>query len=68
MRKYYERVAKQRSHLGLIVETLPKNFDAAWVRDRNEQPGILALAMKEIKTETGESDFEVRCSLPVPAA
>lgn len=60
MRKYYERIAKERSHLGLIVETLPKTFDAAWVRDRNEKPGILALAMRETKNVNGESDFQVR--------
>jgi hypothetical protein len=59
MIKYYQRVAQERAHLGLIVEILPKNFDAAWVRDRNEQPGILALAMREVKNDKGEPDLEV---------
>lgn len=58
MRKYYERIAKERPHLGLIVETLPKSWDAGWVRDQNEKPGILALAMKERKREGQDSDFE----------
>ena len=63
MIKYYQRVAQERAHLGLIVEILPKNFDAAWVRDRNEQPGILALAMREVKNDKGEPDLEVSRSI-----
>lgn len=59
MRKYYERIAVAKPHLGLIVDTIPSGWDAEWVRSRNESPGILALAMKEIKKENGEdSDFE----------
>lgn len=58
MKRYYERIAAERPHLGLIVETIPTKFDAVWVRDRNESPGILALAMKEIKREGMETDFE----------
>ena len=57
MKQYYERIAKEKSSLGLIVESIPSNFDAEWVRDRNDRPGILALAMKETKREDGESDF-----------
>ncbi|KAI5477104.1 alpha,alpha-trehalase, glycoside hydrolase family 37 protein [Pseudohyphozyma bogoriensis] len=58
MRKYYERIAKERPNLRLKVDTIPKDFTAEWVRDRNEKPGILALAMKEIKREGQDSDFE----------
>jgi alpha,alpha-trehalase len=58
MKKYYERIAKLKPHLGLIVDTVPTNFTAEWVKSRNEQPGILALAMKEIKKEGEDSDFE----------
>lgn len=58
MRKYYERVAKERD-IGLIVDTLPKNWDAEWVRDRNETPGILALAMKRVdRGPNQDPDFE----------
>ncbi|SCZ93579.1 BZ3500_MvSof-1268-A1-R1_Chr6-3g08751 [Microbotryum saponariae] len=59
MRKYYERIAKEKPHLGLIVSTIPREFTPEWVRDRNEEPGILALAMTEIKGAEGEdSDFK----------
>ncbi|SCV67679.1 BQ2448_5290 [Microbotryum intermedium] len=59
MRKYYERIAKEKPHLGLIVSTIPRDFTPEWVRDRNEEPGILALAMTEIKGAEGEdSDFK----------
>lgn len=59
MRKYYERIAAEKPHLGLIVNTIPENFTPEWVRDQNEKPGILALAMKEIgKTPEGEADYE----------
>ncbi|KAM0754949.1 trehalase-domain-containing protein [Meredithblackwellia eburnea MCA 4105] len=58
MRKYYERVAKERPSMGLIVDTLPVVWDAHWVKSRNEKPGILALAMREIKKEGEDSDFE----------
>lgn len=57
MRKYYERIAREKPALGLIVESIPSDFDAEWVRDRNDRPGILALAMRETKREDGESDF-----------
>lgn len=58
MRRYYERVAAEKPHLGLIVDTVPADFTPEWVRDRNEQPGILALAMEEIKREGQDSDFK----------
>lgn len=67
MRKYYERVAVERPNLRLTVETLPKNWDAAWVKDRNEFPGILALAMKEVKLDDGISDL-VGIPFVVPGA
>ncbi|GAA5828689.1 hypothetical protein JCM3766R1_003790 [Sporobolomyces carnicolor] len=59
MRKYYERIAAEKPHLGLIVNTIPENFTPEWVRDQNEKPGILALAMKEIgKTADGDPDYQ----------
>jgi alpha,alpha-trehalase len=68
MKAYYERVAEERPHLGLIVETLPTGWTAEWVRDRNETPGILALAMKEVvPLEGGEKDF-VGIPFVVPGA
>ncbi|BGP14321.1 hypothetical protein JCM10213_004448 [Rhodosporidiobolus nylandii] len=58
MKAYYERIAVAKPHLGLIVDTVPTNFDAAWVRDQNDKPGILALAMKETLREDGLKDYQ----------
>ncbi|GAA5866536.1 hypothetical protein JCM3774_004005 [Rhodotorula dairenensis] len=59
MRKYYERIAQAKPHLGLIVSTVPTDFDAKWVKDQNDKPGILAIAMKEISRGEGQDpDFE----------
>lgn len=59
MRKYYERIAAEKPHLGLIVDTVPADFTPEWVREQNEKPGILALAMKEIgKTAEGDPDYQ----------
>jgi alpha,alpha-trehalase len=58
IKAYYERIAKEKPHLGLLVDTVPTDFDAAWVRDQNEKPGILALAMKETTKENGEIDYQ----------
>ncbi|GAA5887318.1 hypothetical protein JCM6882_002490 [Rhodosporidiobolus microsporus] len=58
MKAYYERIAVAKPHLGLLVDTVPTNFDAEWVRDQNDRPGILALAMKEIKREDGLLDYQ----------
>ncbi|KAI9227570.1 MAG: neutral trehalase [Piptocephalis tieghemiana] len=43
---YYQEVARSRPHLNLIVERLPRNITESFVRDLNEKPGILALAMR----------------------
>ncbi|GAA6000499.1 hypothetical protein JCM10207_008040 [Rhodosporidiobolus poonsookiae] len=58
MKAYYERIAAAKPHLGLLVDTVPTNFNAEWVRDQNDKPGILALAMKETKREDGEIDYQ----------
>lgn len=59
MRKYYERIAEAKPHLGLLVSTVPTDFDAKWVKDQNDKPGILAIAMKEISTGEGQDpEFE----------
>ncbi|GAA5983817.1 hypothetical protein JCM11641_005204 [Rhodosporidiobolus odoratus] len=57
IKAYYERIAAEKPHLGLIVDTVPTEFDAAWVRDQNEKPGILALAMKETVREDGGKNY-----------
>lgn len=67
MREYYERIAIERPLLRLSVETIPTTWDAQWVKDRNETPGILALAMKEVVKEDGTSDL-VGIPFVVPGA
>ncbi|KAK4058296.1 alpha,alpha-trehalase nth1 [Microbotryomycetes sp. JL221] len=59
MKAYYERISAAKPHLGLIVDTVPTKFDAEWVRSRNDEPGILALAMNEVpKADDQPSDYE----------
>ncbi|KAM0788228.1 hypothetical protein ACM66B_001382 [Microbotryomycetes sp. NB124-2] len=59
IKAYYERIAQAKPHLGLIVDTVPSTFDAEWVKSRNDEPGILALAMKEVPRADGElPDYE----------
>lgn len=68
MRKYYERIAAAKPHLKLIVDTVPKNFDAKWVKDHNDRPGILALAMKEIPRGEGQDPDYQGIPFVVPGA
>ncbi|BGP38412.1 alpha,alpha-trehalase nth1 [Rhodotorula kratochvilovae] len=68
MRKYYERIAAAKPHLRLIVDTVPTNFDAKWVKDQNDRPGILALAMKEISRGEGQDPDYAGIPFVVPGA
>ncbi|KAJ8296009.1 Neutral trehalase [Rhodotorula toruloides] len=68
MRKYYERIAAAKPHLGLIVDTVPTNFDAKWVKDQNDKPGILALAMKEVSRGEGQDPDYQGIPFVVPGA
>ncbi|KAJ8495676.1 hypothetical protein ONZ45_g12764 [Pleurotus djamor] len=48
MAEYYRRVAKEKPHMNLDVQVLPKKpDDPAFVKSLNSKPGILALAMHE---------------------
>ncbi|GAA5861298.1 hypothetical protein JCM8547_008551 [Rhodosporidiobolus lusitaniae] len=58
IKAYYERIAQAKPHLGLIVDTVPTNFDAEWVKNQNDKPGILALAMKETTGEDGVVNYQ----------
>ncbi|GAA6034834.1 hypothetical protein JCM8097_009323 [Rhodosporidiobolus ruineniae] len=58
IKAYYERIAAEKPHLGLVVDTVPTAFDAEWVRDQNDRPGILALAMKETPNAEGKVDYK----------
>jgi alpha,alpha-trehalase len=68
MRKYYERIAAAKPHLGLIVDTVPTHFDAKWVKDQNDKPGILALAMKEVSRGEGQDPDYQGIPFVVPGA
>lgn len=51
---YYQQVARELPDLKLDVVTLPANITAEYVKDLNEKPGLLALAMEEaVDPETG---------------
>ncbi|KAF9643761.1 trehalase-domain-containing protein [Thelephora ganbajun] len=54
MAEYYRNVAKEKPHLNLDVQVLPKKCDdPAFVKSLNNKPGILALAMNEIDDGKG---------------
>ena len=57
MLEYYQRVAKNKPELGLVVETLPplEKITPEYMRDLNDRPGLLALAMRE---KPGSDDLE----------
>ena len=54
MAEYYRKVAKEKPHLNLDVQVLPKKCDdPAFVKSLNNKPGILALAMNEVNDGKG---------------
>lgn len=54
---YYVKACADRPQLGIKVEYLPHDITEEFVRDINEKPGLLALAMEEYTTESGETDL-----------
>lgn len=53
--EYYTRLAKERPEIRLDVQLLPEVITPELVRDMNEKPGLLAVAMEEVEdAETGE--------------
>lgn len=59
--EYYTRIAKEHPDMNLDVQFLRENGadDDEYVRDLNNAPGLLAIAMKEVgRTPSGERDFE----------
>ncbi|EPX75077.1 alpha,alpha-trehalase Ntp1 [Schizosaccharomyces octosporus yFS286] len=53
--EYYCRAAKDRPYLNLQVEVLPETVTKEWVRDVNQKPGLLALAMEKYNDDEGET-------------
>ncbi|CAN6599209.1 cytosolic neutral trehalase [Trichomonascus vanleenenianus] len=54
--EYYRKVAEKRPELRLQVEYLPEKITADWVKSVNTRPGLLALAMEQVKdSKTGET-------------
>ena len=59
MLAYYRRVAQERPDLKLDVEALPTHFTPEYVRDLNQRPGLLAIAMeKQVDELTGAVDMK----------
>ncbi|KFH45862.1 Neutral trehalase-like protein [Hapsidospora chrysogenum ATCC 11550] len=57
--EYYKRVAQERPEIKLDVQMLPKDITPDYVRDLNEKPGLLVVAVKEAKGEkTGKPTLE----------
>ncbi|KAL4962796.1 alpha,alpha-trehalase [Aspergillus stella-maris] len=55
--EYYRRVAEEKPELRLEVLELAADITPEYVRDLNEKPGLLALAMEEKVDEDGKKDF-----------
>lgn len=55
---YYRKMAADKPHLKLEVTVLPRDFDAAYVKELNHNPGILALAMQKVTLEDGSTDLK----------
>lgn len=56
--EYYRNLAQKRPELRLDVQVLPEPITPQLVRDMNEAPGILALAMEDyIDPATGENSL-----------
>ena len=58
MIEYYKKVAADKPDLHLKVEVLPINYNADYMHSINDKPGILALAMREVKTVDGNTDLQ----------
>ncbi len=56
---YYTKVAKERPEIRLEVCWLPENITPEQVRDLNNKPGLLAVAMEEVVSPvTGETTLQ----------
>lgn len=56
--QYYKKIAEDHPELRLDVQLLPDGpITPEYVRDLNHKPGLLALAMEEYTTESGEKDL-----------
>ncbi|KAM5513573.1 trehalase [Fusarium oxysporum f. sp. phaseoli] len=57
--EYYQQVAKDRPELRLDLQLLPETITPQLVRDMNDKPGVLALAMETVKDpETGKETLK----------
>ncbi|EEB09640.1 alpha,alpha-trehalase Ntp1 [Schizosaccharomyces japonicus yFS275] len=57
MYEYYAKVANEKPDLNLVVEYLPEDITPEWVRDVNDKPGLLALAMQRYTDENGKTEL-----------
>jgi alpha,alpha-trehalase len=66
--QYYSRFAQQHPEAELDVILLPENITPAYVRDLNNAPGLLALAVEKfVDPATNEEEFR-GLPFPVPGA
>ena len=56
--EYYTRLARERTEINLDVQWLPAaKITGEFVRNLNDKPGLLAVAMEEIVNEDGKKDL-----------
>ncbi|KAJ6443326.1 neutral trehalase [Purpureocillium lavendulum] len=51
--EYYTRVAKERPEIRLDVQLLPADITAEVIRDMNDKPGLLAVAVEKSEDDQG---------------
>lgn len=56
--EYYKKVAENRPEINLDVQLLPRDITAEVIRDMNDKPGLLAVAVEESKDENGETTLK----------
>ena len=55
---YYTRVAQERPEIRLDVQLLPEKITPELVRDMNDRPGLLAVAVEEVVNDEGEKTLQ----------
>lgn len=55
--RYYVNAVAKKPELGIEIEYLPEQITEEWVRDANDKPGLLALAMEKYIDSDGNEDL-----------
>jgi alpha,alpha-trehalase len=56
--EYYKKVAADRPEINLDVQLLPEKITPELIRDMNDAPGLLAVAVDKVTDENGETTLK----------